>query len=699
MCLALQALAGSACAGSLQIPEGHPRIWFGDADRLQQARAHFASHPFVPVGSHERALRGVLTGNAGDCRAAIQSLLSWQPRQGPGGFRDDMRQDGGEMLLVFDWCFGQLDAAETATLVQRWNAYMDRELADDLGNSGDEANNYFWGRTRNLLMWGIASQGVNPRAQEFTDHVMHTRVDDWFSRWYGAFGRGGVFPEGSDYGVVMLSYPILPFATAADFGADPYARTPYFREALYALIYGSTPGPSSITGYYQGGASLFPFNDDEHFHGGGAINIRTYLGDFASHLGVHAPTGNARHARAWLAQSGAMASWIFRALGVDGDVADLESLPLDYYAPGAQVMDMRTSHDADAMQVHLQLGTPGGVSHRHWDAGGFQIWRKGRWLTRESTGYADRIVAYGQPSGSAHTIDVKEPPAHNTLLVQYRTTATWIGSGPHPIPPEGNPVTDQPRQLPRVRRLQHEPDFAYVATEYSGAYRNGLDTRADWPYADRVWREFLFVRPLQALVILDRTRGSSDSLRPFYLGPNWIWDGPHIGAPDVVRSFIAHFETRPTIAGNRVTATIGSQASQLVTLAPSNPAYRVVDEDVPADERAGQFRLELDDSGTVDSHFLHVFTGYDAGEAPMVVDVDESATGWVLTLSHPVRGTAVVGLNKGMDSIGGTIAVGDAAAQPLSHAVQGIHVGDDGPVWHREPIFADGFEHDVAATR
>jgi hypothetical protein len=695
--LALSLIApGSGQAAQLNIPSTHPRLWFGNAARLQQGRDYFATTPFTPAGAdiqYERALRGLLVNNVADCDLAADYFLAWQASAGPGGFRDDTRQQGEELMLMFDWCYARFTPAERATLITRWNGYMDREMSDNLGNQGDEANNYWSGRTRILLMWGITSFGENTRAQEFIDQALDTRMGSWFPTWYQNFGRGGVFPEGGDYGIVSLSYPLIPFVSAADFGYDAFAQTPYFTEAIYALIYGTTPGTTTITGLTTFGMSLFPFNDDEHFYEGGAINVRQYLGDFARYFGARAPTtGNARHMRAWLAQSNAGRRWLFDALGGSGNTNDLNTMPLDYYAPGAAVFDMRTSHDANATQVHLQLGTPGGVSHRHLDAGSFQIWRKGRWLTRESTGYSDRLVAYGQPSGSNITIDSSEAPAQNTLLFEGQTTGIWIGNGPQPIPPSGNPDPDQPRRLPEVKRLQHEAQFGYIATDYSEAYRNGLDTRADWPYADKAWREFLFIRPLQALIILDRLRGSSDSQRPFYLSANWLWTGPHVPAAQVRRSFIMHFETQPVATGNRLAATIGNQTSELITLLPTSPVFRVINEDVPGDEQSGQHRLELDSVGSAESYFLNVVTGYDSGEAAITASLTDNGSSWTLVLTHPTRGNASIVFNKGMTSTGGSVSIGGSAAEPLRETVQGITVTPEGPVWEEAYLFRNGFE-------
>ncbi|MGN6518464.1 MAG: hypothetical protein ACTHK2_03465 [Dokdonella sp.] len=642
-----------------------------------------------------RAVHGVVAGDAANCAAAAAHLIGRQITS-----RDEFRGEGESLISIFDWCFESLSPQQRTDMVERWNGYMDREIAlseeRELGNEGDEANNYWWGGTSNYLSWGIASYGVNPRAQEFIDLALDTRLGDWFPRWYGHFGRGGVIVEGSAYGIVSLSYGLVPFVTAGDFGFDPYAHAPFFREAIYALIYGTTPAPTWTTSGMSGQFSLWPFGDDELFHTGEVLGARTYLGNFARYFGTRNSTANAMHAAAWLQRVQTPSDWIFRTLGDAGAVGDIAGLPLDYYAPGAQVLDARTSHGADATQLHLQLGTPGGSAHRHLDGGSFQLWRKGRWLTRESTGYSDRLVAYGQPSGSTVTIDSSEAPAHNTLLVQGRTTATWVGAHtPRPIPPGGSPNADDPLDLPQVRRLQHAADFAYVATDYSGAYRHHVDTRVDWPYADKVWREFLFVRPLQAMVVLDRVRTSSDSLRPFYAGGGWFWTGPHIAAQDVVRSFIYHFETPPSVDANRVTARVGEQTSELTTLLPRNPSYRIVNEDRPGDEQVGQYRLELDDAGSAESYFLHVATGYDDGEARRAMQLVEQGNQFTLSITHPVRGSATIVFEKGMTSHGGSIALGNGAASLLNEYVQGIRVDDDGPHWDGDggdSIFASGFD-------
>lgn len=60
--------------------------------------------------------------------------------------------------------------------------------------------------------------------------------------------------------------------------------------------------------------------------------------------------------------------------------------------------------------------------------------------------------------------------------------------------------------------------------------------------------------------------------------------------------------------------------------------------------------------------------------------------------THPQRGSATVVLNKGMTSAGGSVSMGDGPAIPLPPKVQGIQVGDNGPVREADAFFRDGMQ-------
>lgn len=697
--------AAPASAAVLQIPATHPRLWFGDTPagqaRRTQSLALLNTRPLQGNDPFTRALRGVLTGNTADCNAAVNYLVDWTGTPGSGGFRDAIRGEGETLILIYDWCHAQISPANRNTLITRWNDYIASDNADTFANMGSEANNYWWGRTRNTLLWGIATAGENgavgtpdDRAQRFIDHALDTRMGNWFATWYGQFGVGGGFVEGTDYGVVMLSYPIIAFASAADYGYDMYAQTPFFREAIYALRYGTTPGPTTTPGGSTAGKpALFPFNDDEHFFEGGVIAARQYVGDFAAFMGQRNPgTGNARHAREWLANTNAGRGWLFDAIRSQAP-GDLDNLPLDYYQAGAQTFDMRASDDSNAMQVHLQLGTPGGTQHSHLDAGSFQVWRRGRWISRESVGYSNQITGF-RGNGTASS---ESAVAHNTLLFEGRSTGRWIGSGPRVMPP--GPRLDNPNGLPEVIRLQNSRDFAFLAADYTRAYRNTDGRRVDWPYADRFVREYIFVRALNALVIVDRMRGSSDSSLPFYRSGNWV-NSEQSGAPirvvaaaDVRRTFLMHFESPPTVSGNRVSAQAGPQRADLISLLPANPTIRVIDERrPPPNTLAGQYRVEIDSTGTAESYFIHVIHGGESSCEFSARLIDTGVGPWTVRLSNVVA-EADVTIERGMQSTGGSVTLDGGAAQPLRANVQQMSVGPDGPVWEAAPApppFASG---------
>ena len=119
----LALLAGHAAALPLAIPDSHPRLWFGEAARLQRAREHLAANPLEPgADPYLRALRGVLTGNQADCAAAAHHFEGREIET-----RDEFRWESDSLVSIFDWCHAQFSPDQVARMVERWNGYMDRE--------------------------------------------------------------------------------------------------------------------------------------------------------------------------------------------------------------------------------------------------------------------------------------------------------------------------------------------------------------------------------------------------------------------------------------------------------------------------------------------------------------------------------------------------------------------------------------------
>lgn len=695
----------AAAAAAMNIPQSHPRLWYSaqsgtpGAMRLARARAWFSAGNPVPITStsvsvsahyRDRALRSLINQHADptDCSAAAGWLKGFTMNVG-GTASDHARWHGEDAILVYDWCYHAFSATDRADLTARWNGYISTLNAKSWGGPHMAANNYFWGYLRNSLLWGIATAHENTQAQGFIDHALDLRYRNFangsapqsaFWRWDAKFGSGGVVLEGGQYGPYMLGYPVIAFTGAGDYGYDAWGAVSFWRDAIFNLHYATTPAKTVKRDGASGRWELFPFNDDQFFENGGIAENGEY-GDFLGAMMLRFPqTGRARIARDWLARTGVQPAWWMRAeLAAAGIVGPAPAMPLDYHADGADFFYARRDHGTAATALLLQLGgsnayadtaqeafDQGGVGHSHSDAGSFQLWRSGRWLSRETTGYSSPDNVIGWNGGP--TVDPREAVAHNTLLFEGKGQLGGSLKG-----------------LPRVLRLQSAAAFAYAAVDLTPAYRTIVnqtwEAEDDWPFAEIAIREFVYLRGLDALVVLDRAQSGSDSLEPIYSG----YGGPRIAAESVRKSFILHATGTGsgeagnlfTVSGAQASAIIGQQRLDLHTLLPALPAYRILKEG----GGVGQYRLEYDVSGSAQSYLLNVVSLRDATEAPLTAALQDLGNQWRIDVNHPVKGSATLVLMKGATSGGGSVRVGSGPDMPLGAGVQLMLIGDEGPLW------------------
>jgi hypothetical protein len=643
----------------IDVPRAHPRLWF-DADRLARAKAYFASHPFQPRAvtdantALDAALHSLLTGDASSCRAAIEWATSVTFRT-DGVSSDGARWFGEAVILTFDWCFDAMSADDRALLVERWNGYIQTLNDRPWGGIGMEGNNYYTGYFRNTLLWAIATFHENPKANGFLTYAIDTRWKTSLLPYINAAGRGGAPGEGSTYGRRTFGYLTVPFTTLGLLDHDMWSFSPYFVETVFWTLYSTTPGPSRVMGNEQRLYETFPYNEDERWTSRDPIEntAMTSLGSYLAPLIEEwSDQPVAGYARRFLDMTGTRVDNRYIEYVTADAVAaveprDLAQLPLDYYAAGLGMLYAKTSWAADATFVNQQFSPAVGVGHQHRDAGSFQLWRDGEFLTRESVGYADFIVGYGDTQ-----VDCESPTAHNTLLFN------------------GRGIVSHYEQLPEVLRLASTDDATYAAVDLTGVY----DVSAAWkareaevgnPAAGRAVRETLFVRKLETLVVFDRVEsGNSD--------------------PAVTKTFLVHFEGIPTVDGNVLSRVQGDQRLTVTTLVPAGAGARLVDETAGGALRVGQIRAEIETSGQVVSHFLHVLAASDAADAEVATELVEDEASYTLTLSHPGKGSAVVTFAKGIVSTGGSFgyaASGTPTAAPLRADVQGMSVTAEGPAW------------------
>jgi parallel beta-helix repeat protein len=628
---------------------GQPRLWF-TGDRLARARTWLQSNTFTPAADDYLgwAMRGRLNNSSSDCRVAINWALNFTMSTA-GTASNDARWHGEAIYLTYDWCYDYMTTTERQTLMDRWNTYNETLRQKIWGAPTMVANNYHWGYLRNMMAWGIMSQGENSMANTFLQDALVTRWQNNFLPYGVNQGRGGVPNEGSQYGPYLFDYSLIPFETARLYGRPIHNESNFFREAVFYNIYGMTNGASRNSMGSAVGYELFPFSDNHTWRSGASAEVAD-LGSFMTVAAMRwesTPVG--QFARRWLNVVTPGVHRHVRAVD-DNPTApgtDFSNLPLDYYASGPGVLFGRSSWTPGSAQFHLQLGDDSyGVGHNH-DDWGFQIWRGGRWISRETSGYGDPVVGYNGvgTTGSGETI------GHNGILINGSGVADGNTNGPAV-----------------VTRLESRPLFTYASANLSNIYRNNVVApnrpERDNPAARNVVREFIFIRPLETMVVFDRLESNAVGTIP---------------AANVVKTFLMHFETVPTVnsSAREVTAVIGDQAARLVTLVPSNPTYQVVAEG----GTIGQHRLEVNTSGTAQSYFLQFIQAKAASAANVIGTVTDNGSSYTLTLSHPTQGRAVIVLNKGMTSSGGTISINGAVAQSLANGVQTLSVTDNGPVW------------------
>ena len=637
-------LSGQAGAYGLTIPTAHPRLWW-NAERRALAASWLSTNPFNPSSSDPlgQAFRCVVTGEPSYCQAAVTYAMNQMcnnaacnsPDPNVGVASDDARWEGENVVLVFDWCYQYFTPAQRATLISRWNTYFYNIRQHTWGGPTQYQSNYNWGYMRNEIEWGIATWGENAQADA---NLQYGLIERWQNNSVPHFmgaGRGGVMQEGSAYGSAIGQYSMVPFGSAALLGRDVNRETNFFREAVMYMVYSTLPAPTYNKNNGGSFPEMFPFADDERFFDGG-MPARVNYGSFMQNMADYWRTvAIGSYARQWVNTINPVRSPHIAAVDRGGSTASFSALPLDYFASGPRWLFSRNQWGPAATSLLLQLGETADDGHQHNDAGTWQMWRNGRWLSRESTGYSQNIVGFG-----GGLVDTNNAVAHNSLFV-------------------GNlgPATGRRLGQSTVRRLESRSAYSYINVDLTPLYRS---TRAEQDNADvaHIEREFLFLKDMETLVVFDRIESTT-------------------AAP--AKTFLAHFETSPTVdaAGRVVTAVNGSQALRVTTLVPANPTYRPI---VNEGGQVGQFRLEVQTGGATQSYFLNVLQSKGVSDANVTASVVDGGSNYTVTLAHPTRGTVAITLQKGRESTGGSVTV-VGATTALTSTVQVMSVTDAGVSW------------------
>jgi len=662
------------------IPIEHPRLWF-TPDRLAAARSWWKAHSYTPSNDYLQsafahvASNGVLscrTKEGGNTLSAIDYALG-----NPAAVsQDHARWEGDIVIIVYDWCYDELTAREKTRIENDTHAWLTRRMNDSWGGPSMFQNNYFWGTLRNEIDWAIASYYENTTDGEiFLNDALDTRWAGNFIPAVATTTAGGVFQEGPEYGVYIPYYSAVPFTTVQLNGRDIYGESTFFKSAVLHTIYTTLPALTTSTLLGTTGYEVFPFGDSHReWRGGNSALSRvwirdpgSFMGDWMQLMAEHWASINiGKYAQQWvnMVGMGALVSYWVQAFPSSTKPLAFPNLPLDYFATGMKFFYVRKAWDTSSTVLHLQLGAPSGGAqgHGHMDHGNWQMWRGGRWLARESSNYGcfngcETIAGYGG-SGS---IDAEFGAGHNVVLVNPDNqgckpgvscanggSAVWIGNCNAP---------------PTVSRLETQAGYAYAESDISGTYRNNKSDpgrpELDNPAVKTVLREYVFVRDIETLVIFDRLEANPVGTVP---------------AASIKKVFLEHCEAPWTMEDSQhSTCTNGPQALRLTTLVPALSARKSVTEGNPG---VGQYRLEVTDSGSAQSYFLHVLQARAATDGNLSPSVVDKGSSYVVTLDR----THSLVFNKGMTSTGGSITI-SGNARNFRTDVQSISYTDSGPVW------------------
>jgi hypothetical protein len=594
---------------------------------------------------------------------------------------------GEGVILVYDLCHDQLTTGQQSGLVSSINTWASYWETQAWGAATDYDNNYNWGYMRNELEWCIASYGENSSAAGFCDDAITTRWGDFTVSAASGNDQGGVFGEGSEYGHYQMWYSIVPFVTANLEGRDVYNESQYFKQGVFYNIYATTPAPTLFRGSSNFYYAIFPFGDDQFFKVANQEGADYYTGDFMTTVANYwSGIGVGKLARQWLNTVTPIVDQWVAAEDPGGTAQAFTTLPLDYYAIGTQYLYGRNQWGSTATTFQIQMGQSTSTAHGHWDYGNWQIWRNGYWLSRESTGYDDTYTGYNGV-GTAPSADAI---AHNVALINPDSAGCAIGTtcwGNGSIDSLGFNAVG----LPTVNRLESQSAYTYADVDMTAASRLVVNKRASYPFRDNpaaghVEREFIFMRSLETLVILDRLQ----SISP---------DGGTTPAASIKKTFVAHCETNPTLVdATHETCTNGTQALYITNLEPVTTTHEVVNEYTAASNAQGQYRIEINDPGTTaQSYLLNVMQAGTSGGANVTASVVDSnssdvTSGTFTVTLHPANGSdTTIVFNKGLTSGGGTINIAAGGVINLASTVENISYTDNGPVWAGNSTPTGGF--------
>ena len=575
--------------------------------------------------------------------AAAHGAAAGQPFRDPEfSISDRSRYYGESFALTVDWIYPSLSAQDKATIRNvflRWSdenqhsTYTNYNHPEPIGVTNDPVlvsdpaavrfalNNYYTAHLRNLGLMALAFD-----AADDPDGALRAYLSPATGAWLYVVdyamrhdARGGFGPEGFEYSPQTVSYVLHFLLALHTAGQDDPTRwgpqvvlnnNPFWNDMVTGYMHSLSP--ATINDPDEGPRYLPAWYGDSQ---------RYYLSDWIGALGTlgvydQVVSNPVRlNALRWLqanTPSGGASALIDRARGAntfaetimyfllfDPDAAPTvdphPNVLLAFVATGLGRLLARTSWSTDATWFQYSLSW-NQVDHQTANGNHFGFYRRGEWLTKERTGYAD--VAEGISSSEfENTLCLENnPPEHDDWRLDLgRRGSQWniVASGD-----------------PQLLAYSLADRYIYALGDATPLYNSTSENSTDIVHASRsiVW------------------------LKPDYI---LVYDRAQSKTAGRFKRFWLQLPEPATVAGERASMTTPTgQQLFITTLLPANAQVAAVNTveqiitDTVARDEPMRYRLKVEAPGDpAEARFLNVLQGADPGVAADPIQLIQSTAG------------------------------------------------------------------------
>jgi hypothetical protein len=458
---------------------------------------------------HAKALVYQITGEATYANQAIAGALAL--------INDfDYSAKGGDIALVYDWCYDRLSADQRLRFLNYFNAWADDLHVNPFDSDVPGWGNYWPRYGYSYALVGLATYGDTPRAQEWLDEFRYRRFRDNDLPELERLAPGGAWPEGTVYDVIANLWRMKALeAWRTGTGENLFTSTTWFRNRLGYILMKHQPGLMDNFGY-----QFHPYNSmgDAERNRGSMVNFERIMALML--IARFSDDPLARQLHAYLAATPTDDSESFfpheEFLWFNPNQPSDPPNVLTHFSSGTGTVWMRSgwpsgAADADprATYITFQCGDHF-TYHQHYDQNSFTLFKAG-----------DLLVDSGVYSGegtSNHDINYYvRTIAHNTLVV-YNPAENFEAARPDASSNDGGqrtfyPASRHPGSLAAfdqnairydtgdIVRFEDNGRYTYVLGDATKAYNNPTYNQAsdsilsgNVAKVSRFQREFVYLR-------------------------------------------------------------------------------------------------------------------------------------------------------------------------------------------------------------